>query len=254
MSAGGKHDAIRSHLLELIGDLPDGQPIPAERQLALELGVARMTLRRAVDGLVAEGRLVRVHRKGTFVARRKLSYPHELTSFSADMSGKGMRPSSRTLEFERIAAGPRLARRLQVSPDEEVIRAVRLRLADEVPMAIERLHVPRALVPDLTGTDLERNSFYDLLSRRYGITLQSAQRVIEATVTSADEAEILTVPLHSAAFFFERTSRDTEGRIVEYVRSVYRGDRFRIVGEVSAMPTEPPESEMATQLLATEGA
>lgn len=237
---GGKYDEVRTHLLGLISDLPEGLPIPAERQLAADLDIARMTLRRVVDDLVAEERLVRVHGRGTFVGRAKLSYPQELTSFSVSMSQRGLRSASRTLRFSEEPAGPRIARRLNVSPDANVVRAVRLRLADDVPMAVERLHVPRRLVPGLTGEDLERHSFYDLLAQRYDITLHSAQRVIEATVTSAEESEWLMVPQHSAAFFFERTSRDAAGTIIEYVRSVYRGDRFRIEGEVAVLSSHTP--------------
>jgi GntR family transcriptional regulator len=240
VGSGGKYTEVRARILDLISDLPEGVPIPAERRLAADLGVARMTLRRVVDDLVTDGRLVRAHGRGTFVGRPKLSYPHELTSFSADMSRRGLHSSSRTLRFSEGPAGPRLARRLNVSPDAEVVRAVRLRLADDVPLAVERLHVPRSLVPGLTGEDLEENSFYDLLARRYATTLQSAQRVIEATVTSAEEAEWLMVPQHSAAFFFERTSRDSADTVVEYVRSVYRGDRFRIEGEVSVLSHDAP--------------
>jgi GntR family transcriptional regulator len=240
VDSGGKYHEVRAHLLDLISGLPEGVAIPAERQLAADLGIARMTLRRVVDDLVAEGRLVRAHGRGTFVGQAKLSYPHELTSFSADMSRRGLRSASRTLRFAEEPAGPRLARRLNVSPDANVVRAVRLRLADDVPLAVERLHVPRSLVPDLTGQDLEQNSFYDLLAERYDITLHSAQRAIEATVTSAEEAEWLMVPQHSAAFFFERTSRDAAGTIVEYVRSVYRGDRFRIEGEVTVLAGDAP--------------
>ena len=227
-----KYQTVRSKLLDLIEDLQEGQSIPPERQLSADLGVARMTLRRVVDDLVAAGMLVRRHGKGTFVATPKMSYPGGLTSFSEYMRQRGLRSVSRTLEFDERAAGPRIARRLGVSPSELVVRAVRVRLAEDDPMAIERLHVRRALVPDLTGEDLERQSFYNLLSQRYGIVPHSARRVIEATVTSEDESRTLGVPLHSPAFFFERTSRDAGGHIIEYVASVYRGDRFRIVGDV----------------------
>ena len=235
MAAGSsKYQRVRAQLLDLIEELSEGLSLPPERQLAADLGVARMTLRRVVDDLVAAGMLVRRHGKGTFVAGSKLSYPTGLTSFSEDMRVRGLRSASRTLEFSEQEAGPRIARRLELSPSEPVVRAVRLRLAEDDPMAIERLHVRRATVPDLTGEDLERGSFYELLSQRYGIVLHSAERVIEATVTTREESAALGVPLHAPAFFFERTSRDRGGRIIEYVASVYRGDRFRIVGDVFA--------------------
>jgi GntR family transcriptional regulator len=108
----------------------------------------------------------------------------------------------------------------------------RLRLADGETMAIETLHIPEALVPGLGANDLN-GSFYELLRERYGIVLAGGTQAIEPTVTNEEESAALGVPLHSPAFLFERTSRDQLGRTVEYVQSVYRGDRYRIVTELS---------------------
>ena len=108
----------------------------------------------------------------------------------------------------------------------------RLRLADGVSMAIETLHVPAGVVPGLKPPDLE-GSFYELLQERYGIVVASGTQAIEPTVTNEEESSALGVPLHSPAFLFERTSRDAEERTIEFVQSVYRGDRYRIVTELS---------------------
>ena len=111
--------------------------------------------------------------------------------------------------------------------------AKRLRLADGETMAIETLHVPNRLVPGLTGKDLETQSFYELLSERYGITIAGGVQQIEPTVTNEEESEALGVPLHSPAFLFERTTRAETDEIVEFVRSIYRGDRYRLVTELN---------------------
>jgi GntR family transcriptional regulator len=108
-----------------------------------------------------------------------------------------------------------------------------LRLADGETMAIETLHLPEAVVPGLEPRDLDNGSFYALLRDRYGIHIVDGVQAIEPTVTDEDESNALGVPLHSPAFLFERTSRDEEGRTVEFVQSVYRGDRYRIVTELS---------------------
>ena len=100
-------------------------------------------------------------------------------------------------------------------------------------MAIETLYVRDALVPGLSAADLEGKSFYDLLRSRYGIVISGGMQTIEPTVTNEEESAALGVPLHSPAFLFERTSRDKSGRTVEYVQSVYRGDRYRIVTELN---------------------
>src|SRR5919197_6011458 len=103
-------------------------------------------------------------------------------------------------------------------------------------MAIETLHVPQALVPGLAAKDLDRGSFYSLLESRYGIFVASGIQTIEPTVTSEEESAALNVPLHSPAFLFERTSRSQTGTIVESVRSIYRGDRYKIVTELFQSP------------------
>jgi GntR family transcriptional regulator len=99
-------------------------------------------------------------------------------------------------------------------------------------MAIETLHVPEALVPGLTREDFDRTSFYDLLEDRYAIEIVGGVQTIEPTVTNEEESEALGVPLHSPAFQFERTTR-SDDRIVEFVRSIYRGDRYRLVTELN---------------------
>src|SRR5437879_12334930 len=104
-----------------------------------------------------------------------------------------------------------------------------------MPMAMEILHVPEALVPGLTRADFEGRSFYELLRERYGITVASGTQSIEPTVTNEEESEVLGVPLHPPAFLFERTTVSESGPIVEFVPSIYRGDRSR----VSAGPLPP---------------
>ena len=227
-----KQEDTRDRVLDLIESLQVGQPIPAERQLAVDLAVSRLTVRAALDELVRDGYLDRRHGSGTYVTEPKIAQPLTLTSFSDDMRRRGMSPGSRTLELTTTSAGARLAHRLEVSPEARLVRVKRLRLADEKPMAMEVLHVPEALVPGLTRQDFEDHSFYELLRERYGITIASGTQSIEPTVTNEEESEVLGVPLHSPAFLFERTTVSESGRIVEFVRSIYRGDRYRLVADL----------------------
>lgn len=232
-----KYHSIRDEILDLVEALAVGDALPPERVLAPRFGVSRMTLRRAVEELVREGRLERRHGAGTFVAEPKIAQGLAVTSFSADMRQRGAEPASRTLAVDEVLAGAPLGRRLEISPGDKVIRIARLRLADGDPMALETLHVPRAVAPDLTGDQLAARSFYDLLATHYGVELSGGRQTIEATVTDEAESEILEVPLHSPAFLFERVSRATDGRVVEFVRSVYRGDRYQFTIELG-----PPSS------------
>ncbi len=229
---GSKQALVRDEILGMLDELRVGDALPSERRLASELGVSRPTLRAVIDELVREGLLLRRHGSGTYVAEPKIALPLTMTSFSEDMARRGMRPSSQVVSFERQSAGAKLGQRLQISPVDEVWVITRLRLADDETMAIEWLHAPRRLLPDLRREDLAQRSFYELLRERRGIVIASGTQTIEPTVTSPEEAELLSVPVHSPAFLFERTTQSEQGEVVEFVRSVYRGDRYRLVTEL----------------------
>jgi GntR family transcriptional regulator len=229
-----KQSATRERVLDMIENLAVGDAIPSERQLSLDLGVSRLTVRAALDELVREGYLVRRRGAGTFVGEPKISQELTMSSFTEDMRRRGMSPTSRTLELRVIPAGAWLGRVLHVSPSERIVVAKRLRLADRETMAIETLHVRESLVPGLSGRDLEEGSFYELLRERYAIEIVGGMQTIEPTVTNEEESAALGVPLHSPAFLFERVTRSGKDEVVEFVRSIYRGDRYRLVTELSA--------------------
>jgi GntR family transcriptional regulator len=229
---GSKQALVRDEILGMLDELHVGDALPSERRLATELGVSRPTLRAVIDELVREGLLLRRHGSGTYVAEPKIALPLTMTSFSEDMARRGMRPSSEVVSFECQSAGAKLGQRLQISPVDDVWVITRLRLADEETMAIEWLHAPRQLLPDLRREELATHPFYELLRVRRGIVIASGTQTIEPTVTSPEEAELLSVPVHSPAFLFERTTQSEQGEVVEFVRSVYRGDRYRLVTEL----------------------
>jgi GntR family transcriptional regulator len=223
-----KQSETRERVLDLIERLGVGEAIPSERQLSGDLGVSRLTVRAALDDLVREGFLERRQGAGTFVSEPKIAQELTMTSFTEDMQRRGMAPSSKTLELKTVAAGA-------------IVVVTRLRYADRETMAIEELHVAESLVPGLTAKDLEQHSFYELLEDRFGIVVVGGSQAIEPTVTNEEESSALGVPLHSPAFLFERTTRAANGTIVEYVRSIYRGDRYRLVSDL----TRPQEARRA---------
>ncbi|MEV6260871.1 GntR family transcriptional regulator [Streptomyces sp. NPDC051784] len=231
-----KRERARDAVLELIESRRPGDAIPSERSLCALLGVSRPTLRAAVDELVAAGLLVREHGRGMFVAPEKIT--QELVS--ADLSLSVPRAagawSSRLLEFTTLQAGARVGRKLRMSPAEEIVYVARLRLVDGAPMAIEHLHIRAALVPGLSAQELENGDLYEHLRHAHGVHVREAVQAIEPTVVTRAEAQLLEVPELSPALLFERLTSDVEGRPVEYVHSLYRGDRYRIVSRLALGP------------------
>ncbi|MFD7227642.1 GntR family transcriptional regulator [Streptomyces sp. NPDC059881] len=229
-----KRERVREHLLGLIEAGRPGDAIPSERTLCTELGVSRPTLRTAVDELVATGQLLREHGRGTFVAPAKITQElaPDAAAFAVPQASGSW--SSRILERATIQAGARIGRRLRVSPAAELVYIARLRLVDGSPMAIEHLHIPALLVPDsLTADELEAGDLYDHLREHHGVAVDEATQSIEPTVVNETEAAVLDVPVLSPALLIERLTTDTSGRPVEYVHSLYRGDRYRIVSRLA---------------------
>lgn len=228
-----KFHAVRDHLLDRLESMSPGEPFPPERELAGEMSVSRMTLRRAIDELVAQGVVRRRHGSGVFALSPKLDQSLVANSFTEDMNARGLRPGSRTVDFEIVPAGTRISRRLGIGASAEVFHITRLRLADDEPIALEELTVPRTLIPELTTQDLENHSFYALLSDRCGISMTRSTQTIEPTVLQENEASKLEVAPQLPALLFERVSWGSDGNPVEFVRSVYRGDRYKIHTELA---------------------
>ena len=220
---------VRDQLRQLVADLPPGSVIPSERELSEQFGVSRPTLRAAVEELAGDGLLIRHQGRGTFTPHRPVSQP--LAGHFAVPPADGSW-SSRVEEFDLTPAGPRLGARLRISPAEDVLTVTRLRITDEQPMAIEHLSLIAALVPGIRPADFESGSLYQVLRHRYAIAVSDAVQTTEATVTDATESALLEVPVHAPALLFERTTKDVTGRVVEYTRSIYRGDRYRITAQL----------------------
>ncbi|MFI5617028.1 GntR family transcriptional regulator [Streptomyces sp. NPDC051567] len=228
-----KRERVREHLLGLIDVRRPGDAIPSERTLCAALEVSRPTLRAAVDELVATGALVREHGRGMFVAPTKITQELAAEETALAVRQASGHWSSRLLEHSTVQAGARRGRRLRISPAAQLLYIARLRLVDGAPMAIEHLHIPADLVPALTPAELEAGDLYAHLRDRHGVHVHEARQSIEPTVVNEAEAGLLDVPLLSPALLIERLTTDSTGRPVEYVHSVYRGDRYRIVSRLA---------------------
>jgi GntR family transcriptional regulator len=216
----------------MVSELQAGARLPSERDLAAEWGVARMTLRAAVDALVAEGLLERRHGAGTFVVLRPVLRMLGLTSFSEDMRSRGLVPSSRILEFRTIEADSALAGRLQVAAGSPVFSITRLRLGSGEPMAIENVRMPVASAPGLSAADLE-GSLYEVLASRYKIVASAASVLIEPTLADERSRALLDIDESQACLRLRMVDADRSGRVVMLASCLYRGDKYQLRAEVT---------------------
>lgn len=230
-----KYQAVRTRLIHLIESLGSGDRLPSERDLALEFGVSRMTIRHAITGLEQAGRVHRVTGSGTYVSHRTISKSHELSGFSEDMRARGMVPSSRVLRVTRTLSGADMGTALRVSPAEELWEIERVRLANGDPMCLERVHLPCSLVGELTAADVA-GSLYDLLEARCGLRLVLAEQTVSATVLTQRQAELLDCPVLSPALVVRRVSHDWRHVAVEHAETVYRVDRYDIHMTIRRQP------------------
>ncbi|MET7451306.1 GntR family transcriptional regulator [Streptomyces sp. NPDC005574] len=224
-----KYYRIKQRVLQMTESRMPGARMPAERLLALELDTSRTTIRRALQELVGEGRLDRMQGKGTFVARPKLSRTLQLTSHTEDMHAQGLAPASRTLDIRHIEADERLAQLLDIDVGADVLRIERLRLASGEPMAIETTHLSARRFPALPASLAMYTSLYAALAEVYGVHLAEAEEAIETSLATPRDAALLATEVGHPVLLLCRHSQDAQGAPVEWVRSVYRGSRYKFV-------------------------
>ncbi|AOR31587.1 GntR family transcriptional regulator [Streptomyces fodineus] len=224
-----KYYRIKQRLLAMAEGLQPGSAMPAERLLAVRFDTSRTTIRQALTELVGEGRLDRIQGKGTFVAQPKLYRTLQLTSHTEDMRAQGLTPASQMLDIGEVPADERLSALLGIAIGERVLRIERLRLASGDPMAIETTHLSARRFPGLRSSLDTCPSLYTALAEVYGVHLAEADETIETSLSTPREAQLLATDVGLPMLLLSRHARDAEGTPVEWVRSVYRGSRYKFV-------------------------
>jgi GntR family transcriptional regulator len=226
---------IRENLLAEIrsGRLKAGDALLSEQQLSAQFGVSRMTARQALQSLCSLGVAYRQQGKGTFVSKIKfeINFRH-VQSFTEQMSALGFSVTSKVLSLGVVPASPQVAAALHVAPQSEIIRLHRLRMAATLPIAIELSHLPSHLCPGLAEHFGPKDSLYETLARSYGIHIQVADETVEVGLAGVEEAHLLRVHKGSPLFFFTRVTYLADGQPIEYVKSRYRADRYKIVNRL----------------------
>jgi GntR family transcriptional regulator len=204
--------------------------LPAERDLATEFNVSRITVRKALDGLVSEGLLVRRQGSGNFVSTRVQKNFAKLTSFSEDMRARGRSPRSVWLKRAAGTVTPEEALTLRLSPGTPVYRFNRIRYADDAPMALEYATVVASALPSLDAVDA---SLYEALERSGQRPVRALQR-LRAVLLTEDQSELLKARTGDAGLLVERLGSLRDGRAIEFSQSYYRGEIYDFVAELSA--------------------
>lgn len=212
------------------GSLCPGDRLPSENELSEKLDVSPITIKRALDELRRQGLIYRIQGRGTFVAEQNkialpLTHLYSLTNLTLE---KGMIPGRRTLQISEMEATPRLAERLKIDPSSKVIKLVRLRLMNDIPLGLDTTFLPSPLFPNFIARYEENISLYEMMEKYYGQNIARAQDLISPILLRSTEANLLEVPSGSLAFLFQRLAYNKTDQPLESTKSVIRSDLFCI--------------------------
>lgn len=246
---GGKAQRVYLLLRDEIlnGAHLDGVALPGELKLAERFAVSRVTIRRALDGLVADGLVERRAGSGTIV-RAPRPAPGAVTADFATLMPQvvamGLSTTARLLAFSYTAPPPSVAQAMGLPPEARVQRAVRVRLIEGAPFSHLTTYVPEAIAQGYSEADLATTPLFRLLERS-GVTVERATQTISATLATPDVADALETSVGAALIALTRVVFDAQGRGVEHLTALYRPDRYRLemtldrVGEPHARRWEP---------------
>jgi GntR family transcriptional regulator len=218
--------SLREHISS--GGIDPGSALPSERDLSEMAGLSRVTVRKGIEQLIDEGVLIRRQGSGTFVARRIEAPGAKLSSFSDDTRSRGEDPGVVWIYKSYAQPTEEEAAALDVPLTAKVARLGRVRLAGGEPLAIEHAVIPAIFMPDLESLG---DSLYQALEK-HGFRPTSGTQRVRASLATPTEAGILSVAQNSEVLRIDRRTRVPDGRIVEFTRSVYRGDRYEFVTEL----------------------
>ena len=239
MPSGPKYLSVREHLRRRVSALPEHTLLPPEPVLCAEYGVSRITLRRAVDGLVADGHLVREQGRGTYVTRPGIrheyreSFVHRIAGFHSVMTEQGAQVGTTVLTQRIVPAAPAIAAELAVATAEDVVELVRLRSVDGLPNHVVRSFLAADRFPRAATEDFGHGSLYEFLRREYQADLAHARLVVDVGTAAADEAEVLDVTAGSPLLVVRTTVRDSSGHPLVHSFSRLRPDVSQVEFEVS---------------------
>jgi GntR family transcriptional regulator len=203
-----------------------GEKLPSEKELEVRYSISRITAISALDELVKERLAYRERGRGTFVARPVIGDLSFFSSFTEDMLAHGFKPSSRLIEIRKADPGPLTIQKLSMDPNETYMLIKRVRLADGEPVVLQEAYLPGSKFPGLDLQDFESHYLYEIIRQKYGYNLTWSEAIVEATAATSAEAGYLSIKPGTPVMMIWHLTMDDHYTTLEYVRSVYRSDRF----------------------------
>lgn len=209
------------------GELALGAYLPSEHRIASDYAVSRITAKRALNELAQAGLVVRERGRGTRVISRPP--PPTITAsvegWLENLSAMGNTTKAHVLEFDYRPASTEVAGALSIGESEIVQRAVRVRSYNGEPFSYLVTHIPEDVGRTFDASDMERLPLLKLLERN-GVAASSARQTISATLADTTVAAALGVDVGSPLLEVRRVVFDQAGRGVEYIKALYRPDRY----------------------------
>lgn len=207
------------------GKLKHGDKLPSERDLAEKFNISRMTARHAISILEREGFVERRVGVGTFIAGKKIEMDFiTFNSFTKNMLVRGLAPGTKTLDIKKDRAKAALSKSLQIEAGEEIVVIKRLRLANDIPIAVEESYIPYRYCPGIEDLIADNVSLYQLLAERYGIVLVRANQYMQVVLSDEKESKLLKIKNMSPCILLEAVAFDTNGQAIEFSKSTTRSD------------------------------
>ena len=219
------------------GIYPVKSKLPSEREICEEFGVSRTTVRQTLQQLRQEGYLDVQAARGAFVQapRQDISVVVSINGFSNDLKKSGKQPGSKLLGLEVISdPDGDLIEEMSLKPGDELIKIERLRLANDVPLAIHTAWLNHRLCPQILQYNLNETSLFSLLREVYHLKISKASQTIYASLADSRERSLLSLPEPSAVLQESRQTYLDTGEIIEYSRATYCGDFYHLLINLDA--------------------
>ena len=231
---------IYHQLYNLLLDLIDNRAykphdrLPSENELALKYQISRQTAQRSIKQLVTQGMAYRLQGKGTFVSDKTITYSVTASlSYSAEIIGLKKIPQNKLIHMKEIPSSAVIAQKLGVDEGAPVYSIQRVRLVDNVPMSLQTSYLPKFMVPDLIEKKFEEGSLFKTVKKEYRLEIGNASEFLRTVQADTYEAKLLGVHKNDPMFLLERVTKTKNGKILEYVKTILRGDKSKFLVELS---------------------